>query len=360
VGVTVEQRIRLHSTDDGVRVAWAMSGSGPPLVKAPNYLTHLEHDWDSPVWSHWLRALSSFRTLVRYDPRGCGMSDLDVDDFTLDTWVEDLEAVVDAAGLDTFPLLGISAGAPIAISYAARHPDRVTKLVLYGGYARGRHHRDGPDAQREADVLLDLTATGWGQDNPAFRRVFTTLFMPGGSPEQVDWFDELQRLTVPPENAVRFEQGFFDIDVRAEAQQVRAPALVLHARGDAMCPVEGGYELAALLPHSEFMPLAGENHILLEHEPAWPRFLAAVREFLDLPVDDDHTDPRAQRLRNLTPRQHEVLDLIARGRSNDEIAAELVVSPTTVRNHITRIFRTLDVRDRAQAIVVARDAGLGR
>jgi len=358
--VAVQQRIRLHTTDDGVRIAWAASGSGPPLVKAPNYLTHLEHDWDSPVWSHWLRALSSSRTLLRYDPRGCGMSDLDVDDFTLDTWVADLEAVVDAAGLDSFPLLGISAGAPIAISYAARHPERVTKLVLYGGYARGRSHRDGPDAQREADVLLGLMAAGWGQDNPAFRRVFTTLFMPGGSPEQIDWFDELQRLTVPPENAVRFEQGFFDIDVRAAAEQVRAPALVLHAREDAMCPFEGGYELAALLPRSEFVPLPGRNHILLEHEPAWPRFLAAVRGFLDQPAVDDDTDPRAGRVRELTPRQREVLDLIAQGRSNDEIADELVLSPTTVRNHITRIFRTLDLRDRAQAIVVARDAGLGR
>ncbi len=358
----VRQQIRLCRAHDGVQLAYATSGSGPPLVKAPNYLTHLEHDWDSPVWSHWMQELSRRWTLLRYDERGCGMSDLDVDDFTLDTWVADLEAVADAAGLDRFPLLGVSAGAAIAIAFAVRHPERVTHLILYGGYARGRIRRsDDPADLRRAEMLLELMETGWGQDNPAFRRVFTTLFMPGGSPEQVAWFDELQRVTVPPRNAVRFEQAFFELDVRAEAEQVRAPTLILHARGDAMCPFDGSRELAALIPHSEFVPLEGQNHILLEDEPAWGRFLEAVEQFLATKAEPSGSDgPHARRLRELTPRQRDVLDLIARGRSNEEIAAALVLSPATVRNHITSIFRTLDVRDRAQAVVVAREGGLGR
>jgi pimeloyl-ACP methyl ester carboxylesterase/DNA-binding CsgD family transcriptional regulator len=355
----VEQRIRFTQTPDGVRIAYAVTGSGPPLVKAPNYLTHLEFDWDSPVWGHWLRELSARWQLVRYDERGCGLSDLDVDDFSLDTWLADLEAVVDTLGLRRFPLLGISAGGAIAVAYAARHPERVSRLVLYGTYARGRYQRsDDPADRRHAQLLLDLMESGWGQDNPAFRRVFTTMFMPEGTLEQLAWFDELQRITTPPENAVRFERAFYDLDVRELATQVRAPTLILHARDDAMCPFDGARELAGLIPDSELVPLDGLNHILLEHEPAWPRFLTAVEAFLDAP-QQAAGNPRLANLRELTAREAEVLSLIATGLSNDDIARQLVVSPATVRNHITRIFRKLDVTSRAQAIVLARDGGLG-
>lgn len=356
----MEQRIRFCRTEDDVQIAYAVGGDGPPLVKAPNYLTHLEYDWDSPVWGHWMRELSDRWTLVRYDERGCGMSDLDVDGFSLEAWVADLEAVIDAAGLGSFPLLGISAGGPIAVAYAARHPERVTKLVLYGSYARGRFHRsDNPRDRREAEALLDLMETGWGQDNPAFRRLFTMLFMPDGTAEQLAWFDELQRITTPPENAVRFERAFYELDVCEFAERVQAPTLITHARDDAMCPFEGARELAGLIPDSELVPLDSQNHILLEHEPAWQRFLEVVGDFLERP-EERIDDPRVTRIGELTPREREVLDLIARGRSNDEITAELMVSPATVRNHITRIFRKLDVRDRAQAVVVAREGGLGR
>jgi pimeloyl-ACP methyl ester carboxylesterase/DNA-binding CsgD family transcriptional regulator len=352
----VEQHIRFCGTDDGVRLAYALAGDGPPLVKAPNYLTHLEYDWDSPVWRHWMDALASRWKLVRYDERGCGMSDLDVDDFSLDTWVADLEVVVDEVGLDRFPLLGISAGGPVAIAYASRHPERVTKLVLYGSYARGRMRRSNTPAElREAELLLEMMEVGWGQDNPAFRRVFTTLFMPHGSLEQLTWFDELQRITTPTANAIRFERAFWDVDVRALASRVTTPTLVLHARDDAMCPFEGARELAGLIPDSELVPLEGHNHVLLEHEPAWSRFLAAVEDFLTEP--EPAIDPRSARLDDLTPREGEVLALIARGLSNDEIAEQLVVSAATVRNHITRIFRKLGVRDRAQAVVVALEGG---
>jgi pimeloyl-ACP methyl ester carboxylesterase/DNA-binding CsgD family transcriptional regulator len=356
VGV-VEQHIRFCSTADGVRLAYALAGDGPPLVKAPNYLTHLEYDWDSPVWRHWMHALASRWQLVRYDERGCGMSDLDVDDFSLDTWVADLEVVVDEVGLDRFPLLGISAGGPVAIAYAVRHPERVTKLVLYGSFARGRMRRSSTPAElREAELLLEMMEVGWGQDNPAFRRVFTTLFMPQGTLEQLAWFDELQRITTPTANAIRFERAFWDLDVRTLASRVMAPTLILHARDDAMCPFDGARELAGLIPRSELIPLEGQNHVLLEHEPAWPRFLAAVEDFLDQP-DPVAVDPRFALLGDLTPREREVLALIARGLSNDEIAEQLVVSAATVRNHITRIFRKLGVRDRAQAVIVALEGG---
>lgn len=355
----MEQRIRFCRTEDDVRIAYGIAGDGAPLVKAPNYLTHLEYDWDSPVWGHWMRELADRWRLIRYDERGCGMSDLDVDDFSLGTWVADLEAVVDAVGLVSFPLLGVSAGGPIAVAYAARHPERVTRLVLYGTYARGRFRRsDDPRDRREAEALLDLMETGWGRDNPAFRRLFTMLFMPNGTAEQLAWFDELQRTTVPPENAVRFERTFYELDVRELAEQVQAPTLILHARKDAMCPFDQARELAALIPDSELVPLESQNHILLQDDPAWRRFIDVVEDFLDRPSNDVE-DPRIARLGELTPRELEVLDLIARGRSNDEIAGGLVISPATVRNHITRIFRKLDVRDRAQAVVVARKGGLG-
>ena len=331
----MDQRIRFCRAADDVRIADAVAGEGAPLVKAPNYLTHLEYDWDSPVWSHWMQELADRWRLVRYDERGCGMSDRDVDDFSLETWVDDLEAVVSAAGLGSFPLLGISAGGPIAVAYAARHPERVTRLVLYGSFARGRFQRsDDPRDRREAEALLALMETGWGQDNPAFRRLFTMLFMPDGSAEQLAWFDELQRITTPPENAVRFERAFYDLDVRDLAERVRAPTLILHAREDAVCPFDGARELAALIPDSELVPLDSKNHIPLEDEPAWDRFLEAVAEFLDRP-SDRFEDPRVARLRDLTPREGDVLGLIAQGRSNDEISGELVISPATVRNHIT-------------------------
>lgn len=274
------QRIHFCRARDGVRIAYAVSGSGPPLVKPAHWLTHVEHDWDSAVWRHWLRELSSSGTLIRYDERGCGLSDHDIADFSFESWVSDLEAVVDAEGLERFSLLGMSQGCAVAIAYAARHPERVISLVLYGGYACGRNHRPHtPRQEIEATLLRDLIRAGWGRDNAAFRQVFGTLFVPEGTQEQMKWFEDLTR-TVPMENALRIEETAHAIDVREIASSLDVPALVLHSRGDAMIPFESGRLLAARIPGARFVALDSRNHVLLEHEPAWARFLEETRAFL--------------------------------------------------------------------------------
>jgi DNA-binding SARP family transcriptional activator/pimeloyl-ACP methyl ester carboxylesterase len=277
----IAQSIRFCRTPDEVTLAYAVSGEGPPLVKAANWLTHLDHDWHSPVWRHWLLDLSRHHTLVRYDERGCGLSDWDVDDWSLDAWVRDLEAVVDAAAVDRFPLLGISQGGPVAIAYAVRHPERVSHLVIYGSYAQGRMRRSPTADQRaESDLQVELARLGWGADDPAFRQVFTAQFMPQGSKELWQAFNELQRLTTSPENAARLLSTTNLLDVTDLAPLVRVPTLVLHARDDRRPPFEQGRLLASLIPDSRFVALDSSNHILLEDEPAWPVFMAEVEAFL--------------------------------------------------------------------------------
>ncbi|MBE7555607.1 MAG: alpha/beta fold hydrolase [Anaerolineales bacterium] len=278
---SLAQQIRYCRTTDGVRLAYATVGQGPPLVKAANWLSHLEYDWQSPVWRHWLEGLTRQHTLVRYDERGSGLSDWQVDDFSFETWVQDLETVVEAAGLERFPLLGLSQGGPIAIAYAVRHPEKVSHLILYGSYARGRLKRNlSPQQLEEVQTFLQLIKIGWGQENPAFRQVFTTLFMPDASLEQQHWFNDLQRMSASPENAMRIVAGFNTIDVRNLAAQVKAPTLVLHARSDARIPFDEGELVASLIPGARFVPLESKNHILLEHEPAWLQFLDEVHQFL--------------------------------------------------------------------------------
>ena len=275
------QRVQLCTGADGVHLAYSVGGTGPTLVKAANWLTHLDYDWESPVWRHWWRELSSRYQLVRYDERGCGLSDWDVEDFSLEAWVSDLETVVDAAGLDRFVLLGISQGGPVAITYAARHPERVRGLILYGTFLQGRRMRATSAAEEdEARMQVQLVRLGWGQDNSAFRRVFAMQFMPEGTQDQWEAFDELQRRSTSPANAVRFVQAFSDIDVTEVVGRVAAPSLVIHCRGDVRVPVEGARRMAALLPHSRFVILDSANHLLLEDEPAWPAFLAEVDAFI--------------------------------------------------------------------------------
>lgn len=349
---------RFVRSRDGTLIAYAVSGSGPPLVKTANWLTHLEFDWESPVWRHWLEALSRDHTLVRYDERGCGLSDREVGDLSFERWVEDLEAVADAAGLERFPLFGMSQGGPVALAYAARHPERVSRLVLYGSYAVGWKHRGTPGFRRREEALKSLVADGWGRDNPAFRQVFTSLFIPGGTPEQARWFNELQRRTTSPHIAVRLEEGFGDIDVRDVLDDVRCPALVLHARDDEVIPFEAGRGLAARLPDAGFVALDGANHVLLEDEPAWTRFLEEVRAFLG--VAAEAAEPDAVWLDRLTPRETEVLEHLAAGWSNPDIARALGIRTKTVKNHVTRIFAKLRVETRPRAVVLAREAGLGR
>ncbi len=277
----LEQQIRFCTSLDGVRIALATIGSGPPLVKAANWLSHVEFDSRSPVWRHWIRELSRHHTLVRYDERGCGLSDWAIEEFSLDAWVRDLEAVVDALELERFPLLGISQGGPIAIAYAARHPERVSRLILYGSYARGRSHRNPTDREREErELMLRMITVGWGKDHAAFRQVFTSLFIPDATLEQAHWFNELQRVSATPENAASMVSTFDSLDVRALAPGLDTPTLVLHGKGDLRVPFEEGRLLASLIPGARFVPLDSRNHILLESEPAWPRFLREIREFL--------------------------------------------------------------------------------
>jgi pimeloyl-ACP methyl ester carboxylesterase/DNA-binding winged helix-turn-helix (wHTH) protein len=276
----LHQEIQFCTASDGVRIAYAAVGKGPPLVKAANWLNHLEYDWQSPIWSHVLRAIAARFRLIRYDERGNGLSDWDVDDISFEAFVRDLESVVDANGLKRFPLLGISQGCAVSIAYAVRHPERVSRLVLYGGYARGRRRRGQQGEVDQADALLTLMRQGWGQENPAFRQIFTTQFIPGATAEQAHWFNDLQRMTTSPENAVRIRKTLDEIDVVGLLPEVRVPTLVLHCRNDAVQPFEEGRRMAAGISGSRFVALEGSNHLILEQEPAWPRLLDEVTRFL--------------------------------------------------------------------------------
>lgn len=351
------QQIRFTRSHDGARLAWAASGHGPLLVKAATWLSHLEHDWESPVWRHQLQALSERYRLVRYDERGCGLSDWQVPELTFDSWLRDLETVVDAVGAERFALLGISQGASIAVAYAVRHPERVTHLVLQGGYARGRLVRSQtPQQAEEAEVMCRLAEIGWGKSDPSFRQFFTTQFIPGGTAEQHDWFNELERISTSPANAANFMRAFNTIDVTALLPQVSCPTLVLHSTRDVRVPFAEGRLMASAIPGAQFVPIDSGNHLLLEHEPGWARALEAIEGFL----------PRTRasgadaRVAGLSPRLLGLLDLMAQGRDNSQIAAVLGLSEKTVRNHVTQLFDRLGVSNRGQAIVLARDNGLGR
>ena len=279
-GAGIEQEIEFCNAPDGTRIAYSVVGTGPPLVKAANWMTHLDYDHESPVWRHWTEDIAAKRALLRYDERGCGMSDWTVDRFDFDAWVEDLEAVVDSAELDRFPLLGVSQGAAVAVAFAVRHPKRVSRMVLYGSYARGRRKRAGEAGAGEAALDVELARIGWGRDDPSFRQVFTSQFLPDGSRADWDEFNELQRRTISPENAARFLDTFADIDVTAEAPEVRCPTLIVHARDDHRVPSSAARELATLIPGSRFVLLPGRNHLLRRDEPAWPQFLAELDRFL--------------------------------------------------------------------------------
>ena len=267
---TSQQEVHFCTASDGVRIAYALAGSGPPLVKTANWLNHLEYDWESPVWSHLLHALAAEHRLIRYDERGNGLSDWDVNDISFEAFVRDLETVVDAARLDRFSLLGVSQGCPVSIAYAVRNPGRVSHLVLYGGYARGWRRRGNPAEIEKADAVQTLMRHGWGQENPAFRQIFTTRFIPSGTPEQMRWFNDLQRMTTSPENAVRIRRANENIDITDLLPQIRIPTLVLHCRNDAAQPHEEGRILAAGIPGARFVTLEGDNHLILESDPAGP------------------------------------------------------------------------------------------
>lgn len=274
------QRIGFCTVPDGTKIAYASVGDGPPILKAANWLTHLEFDWQSPIWGQSFVDLSRRRTFIRYDERGCGLSDWDVSDISFDAFVEDLEIVADTLGLERFPLLGISQGAAVSIEYAARHPDRVSGLILVSGYAAGWRIHATPDEQERRDAVLALTKVGWGTDNPAYRHIFSKTFMPDARPDDLVWFDEFQRLTTSAENAARFQDAFGYIDVRDRLKDVLAPTIVFHSKFDQRIPLDQGRDLARGIPNAEFVALDSKNHILVESEPALRIFSDVTRQFL--------------------------------------------------------------------------------
>jgi pimeloyl-ACP methyl ester carboxylesterase/DNA-binding CsgD family transcriptional regulator len=296
-----------------------------------------------------LEDLGQDNALIRYDERGCGLSDREVEDLSVDTWVADLESVVDAAGIEDFSLLGISQGAAIALVYAARHPERVSRLILYGGFARGALLRQGIERTRE-EALISVIRAGWADPNPAFRHLFTTLFLPNGTPQQMAWYDELQRRSTSAATAARLYEARGNIDVVELASQVAVRTLVVHARDDRVVPIDEGRSLGALIPNAQLVILESSNHILLSDEPAWQSFLSEVHGFLG----NVRTPTRAT-VDNLSRRELEVLELVAAGLTNEEIAGRLCLSLRTVERHLSNIYAKLGVSGKsARAAAAAR------
>ena len=349
------QRIRLLRAGDGAQLAWAEAGEGPLLVKASNWMSHLEYEWESPLWRHWIRFFSDHFRFVRYDERGCGLSDREPPDVSVERWTSDLEEICDAARRpgEPFALLGISQGSYACIHYAVRHPERVSHMVLYGGYARGYLRRGNANVEREYRAIVEAIRVGWGKGNPSFRQLFTSRFIPDGTPEQLAWFNELCRKTVAPAMAADLLQLRGEVDIVHLLGQVRVPTLVVHAAEDNVVPTAEGRLMASMIPGAQFVELQSKNHILLEHEPAWTRFQEAVLEFLGAAPERRSADA----FTSLSPREREVLALLSEGLDNRQIGERLSISEKTVRNHVSSVYDKLGVWTRAQAVVFAREHG---
>lgn len=338
------QEVRFCRTDDGVRLAWARHGSGPPLLIVSCWLSHLQHDWQSPVWRHFLDDLGDIATVYRYDERGFGLSEWEVTDFSLERRVADLETLVESTGLDRFAVLGMSGGAPVALAYAHAHPERVTRMVLYGGMAGGGLKQDDP---AEEEAFLAMIRAGWARPDPLFRRVFTNAFIPDATEEQMAWMDELQRTSTNTDNAVCSRIARHQVDVRGILPEVSAPTLVLHADGDRVAP-DWGFELAAAIPDARLVMLDSRNHVLLADDPAWRVFRQEVADFLAA----DRSSPP---ITNLSDREREILLLAADGLDNAEIADRLTLSVRTVERHFQNVYLKLGLSGRtARAAAVAR------
>lgn len=347
----MRQHIHYVRSVDGIRLAWAQAGTGQPLVKAANWLTHLEYEWESPVWRHWIRFLSTHFRFIRYDERGCGMSEWRTGPLTINEWAADLTLVIGSARIDSpLTLLGISQGAAACIQYAVTHPERVARMVLYGGYARGAYRRDDANRARAYRAMVELARTSWAASNPTFRQVFTSRFIPGGTPEQLQWFNDLCVKCTVAEVAAELLEARAEVDISDLLPQVRTPTLVLHSRNDEVVPIAEGQRLAADIQGAEFVELDSRNHVLLEHEPAWARFQEEVLAFTK-------GEATADVFSALSHREREVLALIAAGLSNARIAERLQIGDKTVRNHASNLFDKLGVRSRAEAIVFAREHG---
>ncbi len=351
--------IRFCGSRDGTRIAYAVAGDGPTLVKAANLASHIETEVDHPVVGGLIAALGRGRRLVRYDQRGFGLSDWDVDDFSLPRQLEDLEAVVDAVGAPRYSLAGIAGGSVMALRHAAAHAGRVQRLVLYGAFVVGRSARShSTEEQAEVETLLKLVELGWGKDESSFRQLYTSQFVPGGSAEQFHALNELLRRASTPRNAARLLREMHKTDQTAAAAAVVCPALVVHARGDQRVPFAQGRALAAALPNARFVSLESVNHLLLPGESALAAFEAELDAFLPPSLEARGAAPTLSS-DPLTAREREVLEYLARGLDNAQIGAHVGISEKTVRNYVSTLFDKLDVRTRAEAIVKAREAGLG-
>lgn len=334
--------VRYTTSKDGTSLAWSKSGNGPPMVKAANWLTHLGYDLESPIWSHWIEFLENHFTLIRYDERGCGLSDKRVKNLTMDHWVDDLEAVIDASGVDGhFYLLGVSQGAATSIAYSLRRPHGLAGLILVGGYARGSNHR-GPGAAELYKAVIDVFRLGWENDNPAFQDVFTSRFLPDASPGQRAWFTDLCRKTVLPETGADLLMARADVNVESQLASVSVPTRVIHSRDDQVIPFEEGQLLAQNIAGASLSVLEGKNHIIQRDEPSWPEFRDILLEF--------SSSSRSVEIDGLTNRELDVFRLICQALSGKEIAVELQMSEKTVRNHTSNIYAKLNVQNRQQAI----------
>lgn len=355
----MEQRLGFTRAAGNLRIAYGLSGEGPPLVRVGTWLTHLHHDWDSPIWRHWFEYFSADHTLVRYDPRGCGLSQREQAQVSFQGFVSDLEAVVDSLGLERFPLFGMSQGVAVAVEYAARHPERVSALVLYSGGCIGWDAGDPDDPiVRKWDAVERLIEASWGDDNPAIRGMFTSLFVPEASAEQLRDYTECARKSASREVAAGIMRVIGSLDVSGRLQQLTMPTLVMQVSDDAMVPPFATQMLVEAIPGAEFAVLDSRNHILLEAEPAWPAFKAVMSDFLIRHSTAESPQPAAgQVLADLTQRESTILGHMARGQNNASIAEALFISEKTVRNHITHIFSKLGVSSRAEAIVLAKDNG---
>jgi pimeloyl-ACP methyl ester carboxylesterase/DNA-binding CsgD family transcriptional regulator len=349
------QQIRFCTSRDGTRIAYATCGSGPALLWVGFLLRHLEMDWDTTVWRPWLSLLTRRHTLIRYDMRGCGLSDRDVSDFSLDRLAEDLAAVVAAARLDRFIFMSTAGNADAGIKYAVSYPDRVDRLVLYACHTRGNLIRPQTAEDVETrETRLKVYELGWPNFKTPFGQFLTAALSPDAPPEYYrSW--EMLRETTTPENAGQLIRSYWHVDLRELLPRIHCPSLVLHAREDPVIPFAEGRLGASLLPNAAFVPLDSRNHILHEGEPAWRQFVQALDDFLPAAPTAG-----ASSIDDLTAREREVLEIIAQGRDNSEIAALLRISQKTVRNHVSIILGKLGIRSRAKAIVLARDAGLGR
>jgi pimeloyl-ACP methyl ester carboxylesterase/DNA-binding CsgD family transcriptional regulator len=347
-----EQEIRFCRAPDGVRLAFATHGAGPPLVVASCWLSHLQYDWQSPVWRHFLEQLGALTTVVRYDERGFGMSDWTVDDFSLAARLGDLETIVDAAGLERFALLGMSGGSAVAMAYAAAHPERVTRLVLYGTVC-GVPPTFTAEGLAEEETYRSMIRVGWAKEDPVFRRAFTTRFIPDATEEQMRWFDDLQRMSTSPANAVDSRIARQRVALDDELRRITAPTLVLQAIGDRSTTFDNGVDVSAKIPGARLVPLQSRNHILLAEEPAWRVFIAEVAAFLEPDRRAFASGDPGRPAEPLSPRELDVLRLVADGRTNEEIAEALTLSVRTVERHLSNTYGKLGVGGRAARAAAA-------